>query len=196
MVTKKDIRKDILVKRMEMEPCEVFRKSGMILERLRTLDICKKSRIVMCYVDYKNEVMTRELITFFLSYGKKVSIPAVIEKSDKSGNSILIMEASEIADIDNELETGHYGIPEPKKEFLRILNPEMLDMVIVPGICFGRDRSRIGYGKGYYDRYLKRVRDNCIKIGLAYDFQVLDDIPTSGNDIRMDMIVTESGIIS
>ena len=75
------------------------------------------------------------------------------------------------------------------------VSPDLIDVVIVPGCAFDLHRNRMGYGAGYYDRFLKLISDNCLKVGVAFDFQVMDEIPCDELDIPMDIIITEDKII-
>ena len=95
------------------------------------------------------------------------------------------------------------GLPHPMKalseisgEFLgKICKPEDLSAIVVPGVAFSSDGYRLGYGKGYYDRYLSRTRDDCFKLGIAYSLQLVDNLPTEAHDYKLDSIVTEIGLI-
>ena len=84
---------------------------------------------------------------------------------------------------------------EPKKKFFRPVSPEDIDLVIVPGIAFDRSGERIGYGMGFYDRFLKKIRKDTSSIGLAYEFQIVDDIPSEETDVKVNKIITEKRVI-
>jgi 5-formyltetrahydrofolate cyclo-ligase len=105
------------------------------------------------------------------------------------------MAAMEVFDLKDDLEVGAFGILEPKKKYAEEINPKNIDLAIVPGVVFDKRMNRIGYGAGFYDEYLKLLRPECVKIGLAYDFQVKEKIPFDDHDIRMDIIVTEREIL-
>ena len=91
------------------------------------------------------------------------------------------------------MRTAHYGLREPVPNPELILPPHALDVILIPGIAFDRRGHRIGSGKGYYDRFLTRTQ--AVRIGLAYDFQVIDRVPAEPHDVKMDWIVTESEMI-
>jgi len=124
--------------------------------------------------------------------GKLVAIPKV-EKSGPSGQRML--EAYVMEESGKGLIKGFMGIPEPDASVLKRLDPVEIDLVVVPGIAFDYARCRIGYGAGYYDRFLPRLRPDCPKVGLAYEMQVVEKIPASCHDIRMDLVITERRII-
>jgi 5-formyltetrahydrofolate cyclo-ligase len=101
---------------------------------------------------------------------------------------------SEIRDFPGELSQGSFGILEPKAEFIRPVSPEELEIVVVPGVAFDYEGTRIGYGGGFYDRFLKEVKDATI-IGLAYECQILPKLPRKDHDVRVDKIITPKCII-
>ena len=94
-----------------------------------------------------------------------------------------------MAEDTDDLKRNEYAILEPKE---RIINNKKIDVIILPGSVFDINGNRIGYGKGYYDKYIKSLNYNPLKIGVCYDFQLLDTIPTETHDVKMDIILTES----
>ncbi|MBI4399828.1 5-formyltetrahydrofolate cyclo-ligase, partial [Candidatus Micrarchaeota archaeon] len=103
------------------------------------------------------------------------------------------IELSEIRSLE-ELAPGAYGILEPKKEFLRPAGYEEIQLVIVPGIAFDLKGNRIGYGLGYYDKLLPKLK--CPKLALAFNFQVLPEIVEEKHDVKVDKIITETDVIN
>ena len=83
-----------------------------------------------------------------------------------------------------------YGIDEPTSQ--QIVNPSALDVMVIPMVAFDKDNQRLGYGKGYYDRYLKQT--SCLKIGVAFSCQKVDTVYADANDVRLDLIITENRI--
>ncbi|MCX7923376.1 MAG: 5-formyltetrahydrofolate cyclo-ligase [Clostridia bacterium] len=188
---KKMLRKAILDVRNTLEKNEVIHKSSLIMERIISSDSYKRSNTVMCYVDFRNEVITREYIAQWIKSGKKIVVPVVCQ--DEKGNKELI--ASEIYSVEDDLEIGTYGILEPRKDKIRPVEPINIDFVIVPGVAFDIAGNRIGYGAGFYDRFLRKVRGDCVKVAVAFDFQVVDTIPVEEHDVPVDMVVTEKRVI-
>lgn len=131
------------------------------------------------YYAIGTEVRTDTLIAEAQKLGKKVSLPVV------QGKIITFHEYSS----SSSLVKGKYGIMEPKTHG----KPAHLDLLIVPGIAFDRSGFRLGYGKGYYDRYL--AKEPTYSIGLAYSFQIIDRIPRVGHDRNLDAVATENGFI-
>jgi 5-formyltetrahydrofolate cyclo-ligase len=149
------------------------------------------ARLVMCYMDFRNEVMTSDIILNCLELGKKVAIPCSVVTP--SGENMLTVY--EIKDITCDVCDGMYGIREPDRRKVPQVDPKEIDIVLVPGVAYDLNRFRIGYGAGYYDRFLRTVRPGCFMAGLAFDLQIVDHIPSEGHDMQMDAIITESRII-
>jgi len=185
-VTKEDIRRIMLKRRKNMNQDEIDCKSQRIAELLFSLDIIQNSQIIMVYVNMPGEVRTEKIIQDLLNAGKTVVVPVCIPQE-------VNLLPSQIKGLD-ELAPGHYGILEPKKEFIRPVDPGVLEIIIVPGLAFDMQGNRIGHGKGYYDRFLMRVSPFAKKVGLAFEFQIVYNIPVCHFDVPMDLIVTENGI--
>ncbi|RMF63913.1 MAG: 5-formyltetrahydrofolate cyclo-ligase, partial [Calditrichaeota bacterium] len=177
---KKQIRAQIERKRRRLSPEEVEAKSRRVLSHLKTLPAFQQARTVHTYVAWRNEVDTHALIRELLQTGRRVIVPIV----DTQTHSL---HHAEISSFD-ELEPGTFGILEPPLQNSRPLDPDTLDLVIVPGVAFDPHGNRVGFGGGYYDQFLAHVR--APKIALAYRFQIVDRIPTRNEDQRVDIIVT------
>jgi len=185
---KESIRKKILSLRNSQSPFRAITKSHRIKEGLFTSSEFIKAKTIMFYVSTKDEVKTESMIKYALKLGKKVVLPI----SDLKKKTL---DLSEIKDFDNELEPGAFNILEPKKDFLRSVSPEEVDLVIVPGVAFDENGDRIGYGMGFYDRFLKTIRKDVPVIGLAYELQIVDDIPVDDTDVTVDKVLTEKKTI-
>lgn len=183
---KKRLRQECLEKRSGLSQDEVREKSERIMARLFELDEFKKANFIMFYVDFKNEVMTQDAIAKALSMGKRVAVPKTVKDEG--------LWAIEIKSLD-DLSAGALGILEPTKLENRV-DPEELDLVIVPGVAFDRKGHRLGFGAGYYDRFLPKLRPGVKKIAVAFEVQLVDSVPAEEHDIRMDAILTEEQLIS
>lgn len=180
---KKEIRKRILKLREELDVNNKEIADNLIKSTLLGTSYYKSAKKIFIYVSYKNEVDTKEIIKKAISDGKEIYIPRT-EIETKH------MEAIKITSLDNLLE-NKYGILEPRLEE-KFIDPNELDLIIVPGVGFDKYGGRIGYGAGYYDRYFKRIRNrNMKKIALAYDFQIIDKVPMDEYDEKMDGLITE-----
>jgi 5-formyltetrahydrofolate cyclo-ligase len=167
---------------------EVEKKSKNIIQKLMDTAWYRQSNTIMSYIDFRNEVITRSFIKHALKDNKRIIVP-ITDMSSK----ILIL--SELKDFDNELCQSSYGILEPKKEYVRVVSCNLLDLVLVPGLAFDTSGYRIGYGGGYYDRLLQRLPQKTITIGLAFEFQIVGNIPVESFDRKVDFIITEERII-
>ena len=183
---KKEIRKVILAKRASMSEELRQEKSRSIIEKVISLPEFSKARNIMTYLDFKGEVETRDLITAILKYGIRVVVPLC------HGNNIIpcLLEHPE-----HDIEPGTWGVPEPRKEKVRPLPPGEIDLAVVPGVAFDTQGNRLGYGKGYYDRFLPQLREDVLKIGICFDCQIVDHLHTDAHDYRMSLLITESAVI-
>lgn len=174
-MTKKEIRKEMLLKRQNIEKRD--EKNLRILKRLTSCDFFKNVRRVMVYISYRGEVDTKALIEEMISMGKSICAPVCVDKET--------MIAREFSDF-SELKSGAYGIPEPKGKEVKDI-----DLVIVPGVAFSGECFRIGYGAGYYDRFLEKTK--AVTCGLFFEEQRCDFLPDS-HDKKLDYIITEEKI--
>lgn len=180
------MRKEMILRRKQMTSIERDEKSKKIQHNLFSLEEYKKSNFIFTFVSTEEEVDTHNIIKHSIDSGKKVGVPITIPKT----RELLV---SEILDFDEELEMGFYNILTPKKEFIREVSPDIVDLVLVPGLIFSKDGYRVGYGGGYYDRFLRGL--NTLKIGLCFHFQLQDDVPVSIYDIPVDIIITDEKVI-
>lgn len=178
---KEDIRKEIQTKLKNLQNRE--EKNNLIFEELINNKDIKKAKNIMCFVSFRNEVDTHKFIKKMLNEEKNIYIP-VIDQKEK------IMNISKLNSF-NELKEGFYGILEPEERFLRISNPDILDVVITPGIVFSKDNYRIGYGGGYYDKFFANKDVTALKIGLCFKEQIIEKVPTNKYDIPVDYIISK-----
>lgn len=182
---KQKIRKKLLEAREKHEKADGVRKSALIARKLLALPEFASSKVVCFYVSKSEEVSTLELIAHCLKLGKRVVVPLVDTKHKK----LLLSELRSF----NELVPSAFGILEHKKEFAFIVPRNSIDLFIVPGVAFDLHCHRIGFGKGFYDGLLYGVRVPVI--ALAFDFQVLKDIPFNEFDFKVGKIITEKKIV-
>lgn len=186
LAAKKKLRHHVLGLRrhLSMENHESY--SMRIWQRLRREDFYKRSKCVFCYASMPDEVHTREIIAQMLMGGKKVCLPLIVAKG--------VMDAVELSSLD-DLVPGAFGILTVKADCRKMVPPEQIDCVLVPGAGFGRDGARLGMGGGYYDRFLMTRARQALRIAAAYSCQVVDDIPMESHDCRVDAIITENEMI-
>lgn len=181
---KEECRRQLLQKRNEM-PAEEGRKHSLaICEKLKELD---SFHHVMVYLATDRECDPDPYIDFLRERGVAVYVPVCTGKGT--------MEASLLLDPQRDLEIGTFGIRAPKKEAQRFTPPEQLDAVIVPGVGFDRKGNRLGFGGGFYDRFLPRTRPDCRKIAICYEMQLLENAYPEEHDFPMDQIITEKNVL-
>ena len=190
-INKVHIRKQVLDLRNSIDKNSLDSFSQAIEEKLGQLGEVKNAQRIMCFVSFGSEVHTHQLIKRWISEAKSVSVPCLQKLPD--GNKT--MHAVHINDFSALRARGSFGILEPELEYSTIIPPEELDLIIVPGTAFDIKGNRMGYGGGFYDRFLKQTKDDCIKIGICFDFQIFDSIPYQDYDIPVDLIVTEKRMI-
>lgn len=174
-MTKAEIRKNVLAIRKNVEECD--EKDFLIASCLMSQKFYKEAKTIMVYISYNGEVDTHKLIEKMLKDGKKLCAPKCISKE--------IIEARAFERI-SDLTLGAYGILEPDGE-----QTEDIDLVIVPGVAFNEELHRIGYGAGYYDRFLENFSG--VTCGLFYEIQK-NDFKNDACDKQLDYIITEKGI--
>lgn len=189
LVEKARLRKEILRTRDLVSPEAMAKKSLAIMDRLFKLEKFKSARIIHIFVSFGSEVSTELIIKNSLKIGKRVVVPITDYKAKR-----LIL--SEITDYDLDLKPGRWGILEPRNEVVRIMSPDHLDMILIPGLAFDAAGHRLGHGAGYYDRLLARYKNRPLTMALAYELQVVDDVPVMEYDVKIDGIITEERVIS
>ena len=185
---KKEFRKKVIESRKNKSANFVLSNSNLITEKLLQMEDIRNATNIMLYLNFNNEVQTDNLIKKLLSLKKIVSSPITI----KENHTLL---PTQITDLKEGLRIGAYGIREPNEKSSTI-DIKALDVVIVPAVAYDIHCYRLGYGGGFYDRFLENLRKDAITIGIAFDFQIFDSIPKETHDAQLDYIVTETRIIT
>ena len=188
---KKEFRKKVINLRKEKDKDFIKHNSDIITDKLLNLDCIKNAKNIMLYLDFNNEVKTDQLITKLISLnlGKIVSSPITLKEERK-------LIPSQITDLKNGIQYGAYNIREPKPECSPAINIKDLDVIIVPAVAYDKNCYRLGYGGGFYDRFLENLRKDAVTIGIAFDLQIFDEVPKEAHDAQLDYIVTESRILT
>jgi 5-formyltetrahydrofolate cyclo-ligase len=180
------IRKQAHENRKNQEDKEAV--SIAIMNRFMELPEYDAARTVMFYVDVRDEVRTRQALPAALATGKRIVVPYCVD-----GELELFW-----LEVMDELELGMYRILEPKNELRDVvhkrLQPEDLDLIMVPGVAFDKNGGRTGHGKGYYDKLLEHAKPETPLVALAFECQIFDEIPMDHHDIFMDKVVTENNV--
>lgn len=183
---KKQIRREIRQKRDALPLSERLSKSAAIITRLLTIPDISMAKIFFIYLSFSSEVITHDAIRRFQSEGKVIAVP-IIDMRRKSMHPVLLKSF-------DELEPGPMGILQPKSDDLNPIPPGAIDIIVAPGIAFSEEGLRLGYGGGFYDRFLMQHRKTVY--ALAFELQINLRIPFDPeHDVRVDYIVTEQRLI-
>lgn len=177
METKKDIRKYIYGVRKKCTDQEIENWSRKITEKVLSHPAFIQAEKIMVYADYNHEVITRYIIEEAWKLKKEVAVPKV------SGKDMIFYKLTDFS----QLEEGYYGIPEPTKGQIADWQDALM---IMPGVAFDRDNHRVGYGGGFYDRFLEK-HHGLVRLAIAFEFQILEQVPVEPTDILPQIIITE-----
>ena len=183
-IKKDKIRKQILEKRSNLSLEEVDKKSELIIENLAPY--LKNAQNIMIFMDMKNEVRITKLIELYPE--KNFFISKIVNSKNRE---MKINKYNE-----NELVLHKFGYYESSSD--DFYDEKILDIVIVPALAFDSSKNRIGFGGGYYDTFLNKVRGknkNTLFIGVCYDFQMIEEVPIEGHDITLDLVINESEVL-
>ena len=180
---KQAIRNLIRARRRELEPAWVRRNSAVIIERVRSLPEFAAARCVGCYMALPREVQTTALLVHCWDTGRQVCVPAFDTAQAAYGMALVERGA--------EMVPGASGIMEPR--VARRVEPADIDFIVVPGLAFDRAGVRLGQGGGHYDRLLAAGR--AFKVGIAFEFQIMDRVPRGEQDVPMNLLVTERDVL-
>ena len=187
---KKNIRKSILKIRNNMDINEKKRMDYIIEKKFLSSSEYLSSSNIFIYISYGSEINTKNIILTSIKNNKNIYVPRIDSKTKN-------MDAVKIISFD-KLVMNAYGILEPSNNE-EAIDPDKLDLIVVPGVAFDKNNGRMGYGAGYYDRYFYKISEKDYKrikkVALAYDFQIIDKVPMNENDVPVDSIITTSNVI-
>jgi 5-formyltetrahydrofolate cyclo-ligase len=183
---KQALRRSALAARDALAPEERAALSAAICARARELPELVQARTVMIFAAFRTEIDTRSLIDWALAAGKVVCLPRIVGPHR--------MQAFRVADPECDLEPGTWDIPEPC-DACELVDPRDVDAVVVPGAAFDCRGGRCGYGGGFYDTYLLRTRPEVPRIALAFEAQIVDELPCEPHDLPVTVVVTEDRVI-
>ncbi|MEW6201691.1 MAG: 5-formyltetrahydrofolate cyclo-ligase [bacterium] len=187
-LSKSELRREAVARRDAQSAVEVKEKSYSIEQLLFDYEPFAAAKCVMFYYSFRSEVRTAEMIRRALGENKKVCLPKVNREKRE-------LEIYFVSDPESELIPGIWGILEPDTVRCQRAHPEDLNVIICPGTAFDRAGNRLGYGGGYYDRFMRSVPERIHFIGLAFSVQIFDEIPASESDVKVHTVVTEDEII-
>ena len=175
---KAEIRKQMRALKAEMKPWDVLRRSADVMRQLESLDDFKRAKVVLMYWSMDDEVQTHAFVEQW--YDKKtILLPCV------DGDILRLRQyTGPLCMVPGE----QFGIPEPAGE--EWTDMDAIDMIAVPGVAFDQHNNRMGRGRGFYDRLLK-LTQRAVTVGLAYSFQVLNEIPVEAHDVPMNIVISD-----
>jgi len=185
MLTKAELRRHLLARRAMLTPAEIAQYSTVIAAHVCTLPSFCVSHTVMVYMALPQEVQTMPIITQARQAQKRVTVPVIRRQG---------LVAVALSEPPTQLRRGRFGILEPCGP-QRVIHPQEIGCIAVPGIAFDTRGGRLGFGKGYYDRFLRQLPATTYRCGLAFGIQVVPCVPQAPHDICMHGIVTEQGCI-
>ena len=177
MEEKRLIRKQIFAARKQCSDAQVEEWSHQITDQVLKLSEFMKANHILAYADYNHEVMTRYIIEEAWKAGKEVAVPKVVGKD---------MVFYRLTDF-SQLEPGYFGIPEPVRG--EIVKWEDA-LMVMPGVAFDPENNRVGYGGGFYDKYLEK-HPNLHAVAIAFELQMYRELPFEEHDIKPEKVVTE-----
>lgn len=186
MSSKGTVRTEMRRLRQGLAPADREDRSRRIVERLCQVEAFRRAHRVLFYVAQGGEVETRPLIERWVAKGRKIILPRV------KGDGMVLVEVERLEDLG----PGYRGILEPKPDTGRRVSSEEVEVALVPGLAFDLEGNRLGRGGGHYDRVLAGIGPGALKIGLAFDFQIVERLPAEAQDIPVEIVVTETRVIS
>lgn len=176
---KKTLRKELIMRREQLTTQEAFSKSQLIEQKVLSLTILHEAKNIMCYVSKDQEVATHQLIESLLKMDKKVAVPFIIKKG--------IMKPALINDF-SELSVAGFNTLQPKVgNFLE----QKIDVNLMPALAISQKGDRLGWGAGFYDRFINDYRPK-LNLALIFDCQLVDNLPSAEHDQKIDGVITES----
>lgn len=201
-VEKAELRRRILAWRDGLPPEQVTAWSAAIARRLFSLAAFRRARTVLFYLSFRNEVATPPMISRALGLGKRVCLPEVVPEGRRLVPRLVrpapVWEArpfSPAAAVSAGLVPGPMGLWQPDPSRCPAVPPADIDLVLVPGVAFDRRGHRLGFGQGYYDRFLPALPGHAQRVGLAFGGQVVEAVPAAPWDVPLHRLVTEARVV-
>jgi 5-formyltetrahydrofolate cyclo-ligase len=187
--SRQDLRKRILRTRDRLSELDRGEKSFSVMNNFLSLPEMRQWTTLFMYVNFRSEVETLELIKRCLRQGIRVAVPLV----DASAVRMIPLL---IEDPDKDLAPGYYDIPEPDPQKSLRVEPSEIDAAVIPGSVFDIHGGRLGYGGGYYDRFLVNDAPQARRVGFAFELQLVDKVELEPHDQPLDILITEKRIVN
>lgn len=181
---KENLRRSMRRLRAAIPPAERSRLADLIEEALFGVPEVRQARTILLFYSFGTEVATAGMTQRILGSGRRLLLPYLADDGT--------MEATEVRPGD-PLEPTSYGPREPRTRIA--VDPKTVDLVVTPGLAFDRRGNRLGYGGGYYDRYLAHMGGTTLRVGVGFSLQLVDRVPREPGDQRIDLVVTDQGVL-
>ncbi len=190
MTDPSQLRKNILTTRNNLPREELLQKSDAIRQRVLNNKRIMSKNTFFVYVSFRSEVATFDLINDLLKAGKNVTVPITRTETKR-------LDAIRIENLEEDLVPGYCNIPEPPESLCRTnkIDPSEIEVIILPGSVFDERGGRFGYGGGFYDRFVSAIPKS-LRVGLAFELQIVERAPLQPHDELLDLIITEKRIIA
>lgn len=182
------LRREMLQRRDAQTKAHRHEKSCAIARHVLELPLLREARTIFTYVNFRSEVETMDLIDTWLAAGKRVCVPLTLPAESR-------LAPYQISDPSQDLVPGYCQIPEPDAQRLPLVRPAEIEVIILPGSAFDLNGGRLGYGGGYYDRFISQEAPTALRIGLAFELQVTASLPLLAHDQRLHLLITEERIL-
>ena len=186
--TKAEMRRALSAARQSLSPAERQERSRRAVALCRGLAGFASAEVICSYVSFREEVETSGFIAALLREGRRVAVPL---HQPGAAQPLLFAEIRSLA----ELVPDPFGILQPPREAARLVPTAAIPLFLVPGLAFDPAGRRLGYGLGCYDRAFADAAPGALKVGLAFELQLLACVPADPHDVPMDAVVTEDRVI-
>lgn len=187
---KEELRGRLLREREKVK--DTKRKDEIIQEKILGSDYFRQAKSVLAYVAKEEETATFQILKNAIR-NKQTFVPVTVQHPQPEESELQISEVNSL----DELREGSFRVPEPRKpDFENHLSSKVTpDLLVVPGVAFSENKNRLGYGAGYFDQYLSQIPAESVIVGLAYERQIVENLPVEEHDVPVDLVVTEDRII-
>lgn len=186
---KQSLRQSIIAARQKMDSAERAEYSRAITARLVDLKAYQRAQVVLGYMSFGAEFATMAWVRRALQDGKQVLLPKVNKSSRQ-------LELYRVRDLQQDVAPGLWDIPEPLPQRCDKVDAlGLIDFILLPGVAFARDGSRLGYGGGFYDKLLARMPHQPVLVAAAFDMQLVNEIPQEATDRKVEWLLTEHEVI-
>ena len=183
-----ELRKQILARREALSVQDRQQKSAQIIKALVEHNSFRQAKTIFTYINFRSEVITETLKEACFVLNKRICVPLTVKKDSR----LVPYELTK----SSQLHLGYCGIPEPDPKTFSQIAPHEIDLTILPGSVFDGQGGRLGYGGGFYDRFVQNDAPNSIRIGLAFDLQLVEDLPLLPHDQKLHHLITETHIFN